>query len=141
MDHQALAENLNRLLEIESRSLVRHLEKNATPYLSPETYHGWKTVEQIARISHDHEHRLTDLMVSLSMTPRPGNYRAEVANYHDIDLPTLLTQLIQEKQRQRVAYQRVNEHAGEVSPLRQELGRLLADIEDQLQRLKELVGQ
>lgn len=135
MDKTTIAGDLNDLLATEARSLARHAQE-ARPYLSPQDHCIWAQVQEASRLSHDHERKLTGLIMDMGLSPRPGAFRTELANYHFLDLPTLRLRLIQEKERQVERYRRAIEHAHDHPRLTQQLQTLLNQILDQLQQLE-----
>lgn len=132
---QALADELNRLLATETRSLVRHLDE-AKPYLTPKTYRIWNQVEAMSHASAEHSQRLSALFEALEMVPRPIGYPAEVANYHFLTLSSLLPLLIQEKRKQIEAYSRAIDHAAGDPRVHDELAALLTENREQLRSLE-----
>ena len=102
-DSQQLASQLNRLLATETHSLARHLDQ-AQPYLTAETYQAWSQIKHLATSSDDHARRLTALIDSLGSPPTAPVFDSEVANYHFMDVSSLLPLLIEQKQRQIEGY-------------------------------------
>ncbi len=126
-----LADELNHLLVMESRSLARHIDE-AKPYLSPQTHHIWAQTQRVAHMSSDHEQRLGAIIDRLGLPFRPGTFQSEVASYHFIDLQTMLELLIGEKRQQIASYERAKGHAANMPELLTELDDLLADTQGQL---------
>ncbi len=137
MDPQGIVEQLRHLLNLEAHGLVRHLENNATPYLSPATVRLWKLVPQTARISHDHEHRLVSLISAMQKPLQTSTFQTNVAHYHYLDLPALLPKLIREKRQQLDAYDRAITHAVGCEPLQGQLESLRDQIKDLLRQLED----
>ncbi len=135
IDRAALAEALNQILAAETHSLARHLEEQATPYLTPESYAAWQRVKGAAHLSHDHEKRLSGLIESLDLPPHPGVYPSAVANYHFADLACLLPQLIEEKQSQIAVYQRALRLVRGDAGATETLQSLMAELESQVRGL------
>lgn len=135
IQNQALGAALNQLLSLEAHGWTRHLN-DTRPYLSPKTYPEWAHIQQMARISRDHEQRLTALMERLGVPVVPSTYESAVAGYHYVDLATLLHKLIEEKRRQIAAYERAIPLAGGDTTTVEVLQDLLADVQGQRELLE-----
>ena len=138
MDLQALGEELNRLLAMETRGLARHLDQ-ATPYLSADTYSVWHEVRQMLSTNADHAARISGLLASLELPERPFPFDPAVANFHYTDLACLLPVLIDEQRARVTAYQRAIEHCGadaKAADTSAALQGLLDDNQTQLDRLE-----
>ena len=135
MNPEALDTELNDVLTTERRSLVHHLDE-AKPYLTAETYRIWSDIERMIHTSHDHANRISALLEHFELPERPTSFSPQVARFHYVTVPSLLPQLIDEKQQQIEAYRRAVEHAGDEQDVCTELGALLKENEEQIAQLK-----
>lgn len=140
MNREGLAEELNRLLAMETHSLSRHLEE-ATPYLSPRTYKLWRRIARAIHADTDHADRLSHLIDRLELPLKPAGFDTDVASLHYARLETLLPHLIEEKRRQVEAYDRAIEHASADVAVRAELEALRADNRAQLAELESAAAE
>lgn len=132
---EALAAELNGLLATETRSLTRHLE-GAPPYISAGTFRIWRQMQPIAAQSHEHAHRLSDLLATLELPELPRSFDTDVARFHYTALETLLPEIIEEKEHQVVAYRRAIEHAQGEGVVESALKELLEQNTAQLETIR-----
>ena len=135
MNEQALGEDLNRLLALESRGLLRFLDR-ATPYLTPETFKIWGDLQAMATATGDRSRRLTELLESLELPVRPASFDTVVANYHYTSLKTVLPLLADQTRSMIDVNQRAIKHSGHHPKARDELMSLLVESQDRLEKLQ-----
>lgn len=139
MNNPALADDLNHLLASEARSLFRHLDE-AKPYLTAQSYRAWREIEAMSHACREHGERIAAILHRLDLPQRPISFRPEVTNYHFLSVPSLLPLLIDEKNRQVAAYQRVLGRSTGSAEIDDELAALLAEKQAQLQKLESFRG-
>ncbi len=131
----ALAGELNLLLTTESHGLSDHL-RQATPYLSAQTYAVWRTIEHMLGANAHHAARLSALLARNELPERPAPFAQQVAHFHFTDVQHLLGPLIDEKRTQIEAYERAIEHAGGTPDIVAELEAMLTEHRAQLEALE-----
>ncbi len=136
MNSQALADELNALLATETRSLVRHLDNEATPYVTPATMKAWRHLQDLGGISTDHARRISRLIDELELPPRVLPFPTDVASFHYMTVERVLPLVIQEKKRQVAAYERALTHAGGQPRADIEIRALLAENREKLALLE-----
>ena len=134
---QALADELNRLLAIESRSLLRHMDES-TPYTTAETFPILKQLKHMAHVSDGHAQRLSALLDRLELPERPMPYPQSVGFYHFVKVDALLGPVIAEQHERVAAYVRAVEHARGDDAAVVELEDLLKASRDALEALARL---
>ena len=110
MNKQALTNQLNVLLAMTAHSLARHVCE-AQPYFSAEIHPLWRRIQEVVRIDCDHEQRLSHLITSTGLPFEPGTYRADVANYHFMNLSVVQARLVEDEHRQKLAFERAITYA------------------------------
>ena len=139
MDPRALAAALNALRANENASLARHLVE-AKPYVNAQTFRLWRDVQKIEHDSIAHAQRLVKLIASLHEEVRPLPFQQSVADFHYMDLITLLPHLIAEKKAQISAYDHAAagadaKSAVELAALRNECASHLVRLENSASKL------
>jgi hypothetical protein len=135
MHKPALAEELNTLLALESRSLLRHLDE-ARPFLSAATFKVWADIERAAARSQDHVRRVSELTESLKLPARAPGFASTVANYHFVSVESVLPLLIQEKAALAASLERAVAHAADHPPLAAALRAMRDDTRELLRVLQ-----
>lgn len=136
LNRDALADELNTLLATETRSLVRHVQSEAKPHLTPRTFKVWKTLVDMGHTSLEHAHRLSDLIDKLELPPRSIPFDTSVADFHYMTIERLLGPIVEEKNRQVAAYERAIKHAQGSAAAVTDLNMLLEENRKQLAALK-----
>ncbi len=132
-----LTDELNTLLATETRSLARHVQAEARPYITPETFPIWKRLERLGRTSLAHAKRLSALIETLELPPRSIPFPTGVAGLHFMNIQRLLPDMIQEKEVQIAAYERALDHAGNCPEAQPALQSLLEENRQSLQDLQQ----
>ncbi|MEX0775642.1 MAG: hypothetical protein WD042_07985 [Phycisphaeraceae bacterium] len=135
MNAVALAEQLNRLIALEQRGLAEHL-REARPYLTPRTFALWRKIEQMGDVSAHHVARLSAMLADLGQPQRAGGFEPRVADFHFIDLPRLLPELVAIKEAKAKAYHRAAQLASERADLATELEAMAQVTHEQLATLQ-----
>ena len=135
MDEQSLANDLNELLALETRGLLRFMD-DATPYLTARTFKAWSDVQKMARDTADHGRRLTQLLESMELPVRAASFETVVANYHYSTLHSLLPLLAVQVRRLVAVYQRAIQSAGDDQALKGELSSMLKQNQASLEKLE-----
>ncbi len=112
MNEQALANDLNELLALETRGLLRFMDQ-VTPYLTVKTFRAWADVQKMAQATADHGRRLTELLESMELPVRAASFETVVANYHYSTLHSLLPLLAEQFRRLTAVYERAIRSAGD----------------------------
>ena len=140
MDKSALANEINALLAVESRSLMEHF-KEATPHVTAATYRIWQELKRLARRDSDHALRLSALLTSLHLPERSRPFSQAVGYYHYLTIDRVLPLLIDEKRKQLSAYDRAIRHCGREQDVIVELESLRADNLSELLALESMHAQ
>ena len=124
MNQQALANDLNELLALETRGLLRFMDQ-ATPYLTDRTFKAWADVQKMAQDTADHGRRLTGLLESMELPVRAASFEMVVANYHYTALHSLLPLLGDQIRRLTAVYERAIRSTGNNQALTSALSSML----------------
>jgi len=136
MDRDALAEQLNTLLNIERHGLGVQLLAT-TPHLTPDTYPVWNEIRDLIHLTDEHTEKLSGLFTRLELRARPGVFNPSVANYNYQTVESLLPLLIAEQKQEVQVYESALDQIDDEN-IRAELQAMLEDNRRQLDRFEEL---
>ena len=132
----AVARLVNRLLAIEMRSFMRHLDESK-PYLDPSTVKAWERIKVLSHTSVEHGQKLVGMLRDLDQVPDITPFSSSVAGMHYLRLDSILPLLIDEEKEQIAAYRVViNACAG--TPQAKELAAMLEENMRQLSELEDI---
>ena len=135
MNDDLLSRDLNELLALETRGLLRFLD-GAAPYLTAETYKIWAGLRQMAAATSSHARRLTEILESLKLPVRPASFQTAMANYHYATLTSMLPLLVAETRRQVTVYEQAVAHASDRRLIADALGSMLSGKRWQLAQME-----
>lgn len=132
---QALAKEINALINSESRSFASHMVMSR-PYVDAKTHAAWIDLKKLVDQDKHDAQTLTQLLLDHDLPEYPGTYTHNAAFFHFTDIPTLIPQVIEEANLKANAYSRCIQHARGNDDIIQTLQELLEITNTQLQNLQ-----
>lgn len=129
----AVARLINRLLAIEMRSFMRHLDESK-PYLDLSSVQAWERIKALSHTSIEHGEKLVAMLKELDQEPEAASFNSNVAGMHYLRLDAILPTLIDEEKQQIAAYRlAISACAG--TPQAKQLSTMLDENVHQLHEL------
>ncbi len=133
-----LVSDLNDLLRYETSSLMEFMGE-ATPYVSPEMFRAWKTVQAMAERAFGRAERITSLLASRRWPVIPAVHDPHVAALQYSSLDALLPLLVQEASDNVVTLERAIGHAAGHADITAALTEMLDEHRAELAELEACV--